>query len=120
MCKYLSNFQLILKDKRNPCFLFFVFFFLVCNLRPVFEKALFDVAGVVLFRRIWNTVNRSKNAIFPRSALSNFPFELFYGKSYSIFHNPKCKMTLFENSSILESALQPKVSFSLAVLPCQI
>ena len=32
---------------------------------------------------------------------------------YNIFHNPKCKMTLFANRSILESALQLKVSFSL-------
>ena len=29
-----------------------LFFFKVCNLKPVFEKAEFDVAGKVLFRRI--------------------------------------------------------------------
>ena len=27
-------------------------FFKVCNLKPIFEKAEFDVAGKVLFRRI--------------------------------------------------------------------
>ena len=88
--------------------------FTVCNLSLVFEKAQFDVAGMVLFREIWNTVNRSKNATFHRCALSHFPFKLFYGQSHDIFHNPKCKITLFENRSILESTLRLKVSFS----PC--
>ena len=57
------------------------FVFKACDLRPVFEKAKFDVAGKVIFRRIWNTVSRSKNAIFHRSALSHFLFKLFYGQS---------------------------------------
>ena len=92
--------------------------FKACNLRPVFEKAKFDVAGKVIFRRIWNTVSRSKNTIFHRSALSHFPFKLLYSQSYKIFHNLKCKMTLFEDHSILESALRLKVSSSLVVLPC--
>ena len=61
-----------------------------------------------------------ENAIFHRSAISHFPFKLFHGQSYNIIHNPKCKITLFEDRSILESALQLKVSFSLAVLPSQI
>ena len=55
-------------------------FFKVCNLKPVFEKAEFDVAGKVLFRRIKTQLVEVKTPFFTAVHSPIFHLSCFMAK----------------------------------------